>query len=424
MIAGVFLIFLAGARYIIPNRTILPYIYPIPAFGLTLVALYNMELGLVLSLVLSILSAYGLTNTLDLTIFYVMSSMCGVLVLGRAHRIGNFFWSGVAIGAAGMAAIVAYRLLGSILDWVGLATLVGAAFFNGLASASLALLIQFSFSQVLGLTTALQLLEISRPDHPLLQFILRNAPGTYQHSLQVANLAEQAAEDIGADGLLTRVGALYHDSGKAVNALFFIENQVPGKLNPHNDLDPVSSAATIIRHIEDGLQLARKYRLPPRIRDFISEHHGTMITRYQYHHAVEQAGEQSDAVNPDQFRYPGPRPRSRETALIMLADSCEARARAQLPKNEQELSELIDAVFDRCQHEGQLDETRLTLKDLSTARDSFASSLRGIYHPRILYPETKPNLGIENPAQLPEEIPAKTESENPQVELTKPVEQT
>jgi membrane-associated HD superfamily phosphohydrolase len=186
----------------------------------------------------------------------------------------------------------------------------------------------------------------------------------------------------------------------------------------------VSSAATIIRHVEDGLQLARKYRLPPRIRNFIAEHHGTKITNYQYHQAVEQAGEQGGFVNPDLFRYPGPRPQSRETALIMLADSCEARARAQLPKNEEELSELINSVFELCQHEGQLDDTRLTLKDLSTAKGSFASSLRGIYHPRILYPETKPKPALENPAQLPVEIPAKIISDVPPKELPKPVEQT
>jgi len=400
LIAVTFLIFFFGARFVIPNRTVLPYLYPLPAFGLTVAALYNLEIGLVLSLVLSILSAYSLPNSLDLTLFYALGSLCGVLVLGRAHRIANFFWSGIGIGAAGSAIIVAYRLAESITDWMGLATLVGAAFFNGVASASLALLIQFLFSQMLGLTTALQLLEVSRPDYPLLQVLLRNAPGTYQHSLQVANLAEQAAEQIGADGLLTRVGAIYHDAGKAINPLFFIENQVPGKLNPHNDLDPATSAATIIRHVEDGLVLARKYRLPPRIRDFICEHHGTLITRYQYTHAIEAAGGDPEAVEIELFQYPGPRPQSRETALLMLADGCEARARAELPKDEKELRQLIKCVFERCQRDGQLDDTRLTLRDLNLAAESFVCTLKGMYHARITYPDLLPRTaGADNPTQ-------------------------
>ncbi len=400
LISATFLLFFLGARFVIPNRTVIPYLYPLPAFGLTIAALYNLEIGLVLSLILSILSGYSLPNSLDLTMFYALSSLCGVLILGRAHRIANFFWSGIAIGFAGSAIILAYRLTESITDWVGLATLVGSAFLNGMASASLALLIQFLFSQMLGLTTALQLLEVSRPDYPLLQVLLRSAPGTYQHSLQVANLAEQAAEQIGADGLLTRVGAIYHDAGKAVNPLFFIENQVPGKLNPHNDVDAITSAATIIRHVEDGLLLARKYRLPPRIRDFICEHHGTLITRYQYTHAIDVAGGDADAVDMALFQYPGPRPQSRETALLMLADGCEARARAELPKDEKELRQLIKNVFDRCQRDGQLDDTRLTLRDLNLAAESFAGTLKGMYHARIAYPELRPkNAGADLPTQ-------------------------
>jgi cyclic-di-AMP phosphodiesterase PgpH len=231
------LIFLFAARLTIPNRTILPYVFPLPAFGLTIASLFTAEIGLIFSLVLSILAAYGLPNSLDLTLFYILSSLCGILVLGRARRIANFIWAGIAIGVAGTAVVTAYRLPETTTDLFGIATLALAAVFNGFASASLALLLQFLFSQILGLTTSLQLLDISRPDHPLLQFIMRNAPGTYQHSLQVANLAEQAAEAIGADALLVRVGALYHDAGKATNPSFFIENQIPGQGNPHDELD-------------------------------------------------------------------------------------------------------------------------------------------------------------------------------------------
>jgi len=402
MIAIMFLLFLYGARLIIPNRAVVPYFYPLPAFGLTIAGLFSLEISLVLSLVLSIMAAQGLPNALDLTLFYVLSSLCGILVMGKGRRISNFLWAGVAIGGAGSVVILSYRLPDTITDWIGLITLMGTAFLNGIASASLTLLLQYLLSQVLGLTTALQLLEIARPDNPLLQFILRNSPGTYQHSLQVANLAEQAAEAIGADALLIRVGAIYHDAGKAMNPSFFIENQMPGKINSHDDLDPAASAAIIIRHVSDGVTLARKYRLPPRIQDFMREHHGTLMTRYQYAQAVRKAG-QPELVNAELFRYPGPRPRSRETALLMLADGCEARVRAESPQDEEALRILIKKVFDFCQREGQLDDTTLTLRDLNRAAESFVTALKNVYHPRIQYPELKP---AAQPVAEGEPIPA------------------
>lgn len=398
MISVIFLVFLFGARYIIPDRTVIPYLFPIPAFGLTITSLFTMELGMIFSLILSILTAYGLPNSLDLTLFFILSSFCGILVLSKARRIANFFWAGIAISIAGSAVILTHRLPGSVTDWFGVITLIGASIVNGIASASLSLLLQYIFSQILSLTTALQLLEISRPDHPLLQYILRNAPGTYQHSLQVANLAEQAAKVIGADALLVRVGALYHDAGKATNPLFFIENQIPGKLNSHDDLDPKVSAATIIRHVDDGIELAKKYHLPPRIQDFILEHHGNLITRYQYTKAIQAAGNNPDEINKESFRYPGPCPRSRETALLMLADGCEATARAQVPKNEQEIRLLVEKHFEFILREAQLINTNMTLRDLNLAAVSFVMTLQNTYHPRLKYPKLETRISATAPS--------------------------
>ena len=390
LIAFNFLLFLISSRLVIPDRTVIPYLFPLQAFGLAIAALFQIELAMVLSLVLSIFTAYGMPNSLDLTLYYALSSIVGILILGKATRISHFFWAGIAIGVTGSLTILAYRLPSPLSDWIGIATLAGASIFAGIASASLSLLFQFLYSQLLGLTTALQLLEISRPDHPLLQYILQNAPGSYQHSLQVAVLAEQAAEKIGADALLIRVGGMYHDAGKAVNPSFFIENQVGEKLNPHDDLDPLVSARTILNHIEDGVALARKYRLPPRIQDFIREHHGTMITRYQYTRAVQAAGNDPSRVDRAQFRYPGPIPASKETALLMLADGTQARIRADLPENEEEIRTIVRKVVDYCQKEGQLDDTRMTLKDLHTITESFVQTLKNTYHPRIRYPEINP----------------------------------
>ncbi len=399
VMAFLFIIFLLGARFVVPGNVLLPYIYPLPALGLLLAALFGMEAGIIVSLVVCILAAYGFSA--DLLPYYLLPSLCGVLALGSGRRFGSFILAGAAISGAALAVLLAYRIPVGAPDLLGAAQLSASALLNGFLSAGVALLGQYFVSQSLGLATALHLLDISRPDYPLLQQFLRNAPGTYQHSLQVANLAEQAAEAIGADALLTRVGALYHDVGKSAKAPFFIENQAPGQMNTHQDMLPQDAAAAIIQHVHDGITLARKHRLPRRIDDFILEHHGTMLTRYQYNQALEKANGDATQIDLALFRYPGPRPRSRETALLMLADGAEARARAMTPKNEEELRALVRGVIERAQQEGQLDHTSLTLSDLNTIIESFMSTLRGTYHARIQYPAAEPMLATEPIATAP-----------------------
>lgn len=387
VVAILFVIFLVAARFSTTDRTVLPYVFPLAGFALLTTTLYSAQAAMVFSIVLSTLAAYNQPNVLDLTLYHMLASLLGILVLNRTRRLFSYFLAGGAITLAGIAVLLAYRLPLASTDLVGMFTLVGAAMLNGFIAASATIVLQFVLAQVLGLSTTIQLLELARPDHPLLQFILRNAPGTYQHSLQIANLAEQAAEAIGADALLTRVGSLYHDAGKARQPHFFIENQVPGSANPHDELSPLESAAVIIKHVPDGLDLASKYRLPKRLHDFISEHHGTLITRYQYAQAVEAAGGDESKVDQEAFRYPGPRPQSRETALVMLADGSEARTRAERPKTREELNALVGSVIEHRLARGQLDETLLTMKDLKIIQDSFVSTLRGVYHPRITYPK-------------------------------------
>jgi putative nucleotidyltransferase with HDIG domain len=399
IVALVFIVFVVGARLMIPDRTILPYAFPLPAVGLLIATLFGLEAGIVFSLLISLLVPYALPNNLDLMAYCIFSSLVGVLALGAARRVWSFFRAGMVIAVAGIGALTAFRLPFFTLDGLAMLQLSGAAIFCGLAAASLALLLQYFLAQSLGLTTALQLIEISRPDFPLLQFFLRNAPGSYQHSLQVANLAEQAAELIGADALLTRVGALFHDVGKSLNPSFFIENQAQGNMNPHDDIDPVESAEIIISHVTDGVALARKHRLPRRIDDFILEHHGTLITRYQYSQAVKAADGDASKVDIEKFRYPGPRPRSRETALLMLADGAEARARAERPPDEEAIRKLVLAAIDNAQKQGQLDDTQLTLRDLGIITDAFTTILKGSHHPRIAYP--KDASVSEEPATAP-----------------------
>ena len=215
-----FFVFLFIARFIIPNHTILPYLFPVAAFSLIVSSLISFQTGLIASLSLSLLVAFNEPSFLDLSIYYFIPSAIAIFILGRGRRITVFFLAGLAIAASGSMVIIAYRLLTSFIDLAGASTLVGAAVVNGFGSASLTVILQYALAQILGKTTALQLMDLSRPDHPLLQELLLKAPGTYQHSLQVANLAEQAAKEINADPLLTRVGALYHDVGKVGNPTF------------------------------------------------------------------------------------------------------------------------------------------------------------------------------------------------------------
>lgn len=389
LLAGLFLVFLIAARLLIPGHVVMPYLFPVSAFGLTLASLIGVQPALIFTIPLVVLITYGMPNALELSLFYLFSATFGIFTLGQGRRISAFLRASFTSAFAGIVIILAYRLIAGETDLIGLLTLGGAALFNGAISAGLTIVLQFFLAQFLGLTTPLQLMDLARPDNPLLQFILRRAPGTYQHSLQVANLAEQAAERINADAMLTRVGALYHDAGKALNPTFFIENQMNPENNPHNDLDPFTSAEIIIRHVSDGLELARKYRLPRRIKDFISEHHGTSVTRYQYITALDAAEGDESQVDIEKFIYPGPKPGSRETAILMLADSSEAVTRAKAPKDEAELRELVRSVIESRLAEGQLDETELTIRDLNEILESFVGTLKGVYHPRIEYPRLK-----------------------------------
>ena len=390
VIASMFILFLALGRFLVVNRTIVPYLYPVAAFGLTLSIIFNLEIGVVMSLFLAILMVFNNTREAELSVFYLVPAIVGMLTIGRARRISAFLAAGLLTGVAAMAVVVAFRLGDTYTDLIGLTSLMASALINGLASGSLALLLQYVVSQILDVPTALQLLDVSRPDHPLLQYILRNAPGSYQHSLLVSNLAEQAAEAIGADRMLVRVGALFHDAGKANNPAFFIENQGKDKLDSHDNLDPATAAATIIQHVHDGVALAKKYRLPSRVIDFMREHHGTMLTLYQYSQATA-AADDPESVNKALFTYPGPKPQSRETAILMLADGTEARSRSETPRSDDEIRALIRKTIDTYKNEGQLDATDLTLKDLSTIEESFFQTLQRSYHPRIQYPTLRTN---------------------------------
>ena len=390
ILCSLFLLTSLGMRLMIPDRTVLPYLFPAAALPIMTAVLIGPGMGLATAMITGVLVGFLAPRGLELGVYVMLSGTFGCLVIGRAERLSTFFWAGISAALAAVAVVVVFRFPDPATDVLGKATLVGAALLSGGLSASLGFGLLLVASNIMGVTTALQLVELSRPDHPLLQMLLRQAPGTYQHSLQVANLAEQAARAIGANALLMRVGALYHDVGKAVRPQFFIENQIPGQ-NIHEQLDPTTSAGVILSHVRDGMELARKHRLPARIRAFIPEHHGTLDATYQLQAAVDAAGGDSARIDPQDFTYPGPRPRSRETAILMLADGVEAKARAEAPEDEDSIDKLVRWVIDDRMTRGQLARTDLTLKDLDTIRRSFVNTLKGIYHPRLRYPQRGEN---------------------------------
>ncbi|MFN3763616.1 MAG: HDIG domain-containing metalloprotein, partial [Anaerolineae bacterium] len=337
-------------------------------------------------------TAMGLIGdqSLELAAYATVGGIAAALAVRHTDRPTVLFRAGFISALATVGVLVAFALLATHPDPLSFGLALAGAVTNGVISASLALAGLFLLGPLFDLPTTFRLLELSRPDHPLLQRLLREAPGTYHHSLMVASMAEQAAERIGLNPLLVRVGAYYHDIGKIARPYFFAENQMDGA-NPHDQLDPHTSAQVIIGHVQDGLELARRYRLPSWVRAFITEHHGTSRAGFQYERAVEQAGDPS-WVNEANFRHRGPRPRSRETALVMLADRCEAAVRARRPATPEDLARVVKEMFGDVLGTGQLDECPITMRELNEVQQSFVYTLKGVFHPRLPYPAAQPSL--------------------------------
>ncbi|CAI8172514.1 MAG: Cyclic-di-AMP phosphodiesterase PgpH [Cryomorphaceae bacterium] len=243
----------------------------------------------------------------------------------------------------------------------------------------------YFFERTFGVVSDLTLLELSDTNSPLLKLLSKEAPGTFQHTMQVANLAEFATEIVGGNTLLVRTGALYHDIGKIANPQYFTENQ-SSTTSPHEELSYLESAEIIIEHINDGIELAKKYKLPDIVIDFIRTHHGTSRVEYFYRKYRE---DHPDTDQFDQFHYPGPKPFSKETAIVMMSDAVEASTRSIPDKSEKNLSEMIDKVIGHQLSTGQYDNAEITMKEINTIREAFKRFIRGVYHVRISYPEAE-----------------------------------
>lgn len=385
------LISVGFARMVVPAHPLMPYLFPAATAAMLVALLIDVHMAIIVGAIAAVMVGFHAERAAEMTLYAFTGSVLGALLLWRMEQIASFFRSAVYIAIANVIIIVAFRLPAYPFDSGELVQLMMVGGINGVLSASLAFVAYAAIGRLFGIATSLQLLELARPTHPLFQRLLTGAPGTYHHSIVISNMAERAAEAIGADTLLARVGSYYHDIGKTVRPYFFAENQGDGE-NPHDKLDPKTSAEIIIGHTSDGLALARRHRLPDRICAFIPEHHGTTLVTYFYRRANQQAAE-GEAVREEDYRYPGPRPQSKETAIVMLADSIEAWVRANRPSTQAEMERVIRQVINDRLISGQLDECDLTLRDLDEIRKAFASVLQGIFHPRIQYPEpvSRPN---------------------------------
>lgn len=380
------------------------YLFPTASLALVYVAVVGPHLAIIASLGLAMLTGMMANNSLEVATLIAAGSMIAAFSLRRAERLNAFFFAGLLVGIIDAAVVGVFTLATPIPpnDLDAASRLVITLFSGALITPATAIALMYVITVVFNLTTPLKLLDLSQPNKPLLQRLLREAPGTYQHSLQVANLAEQAANAIGADAQITHVAALYHDIGKMLNPLYFTENQ-QGIANPHDTLnDPYRSADIIISHVTEGSELAKQYRLPRRIRDFILEHHGTTTVYVFYQKALAQAGGDKSAVDQQDFTYPGPRPRSRETAILMLADSCEAAVRSARLQARSDIIDIVTSIFESKRKEGQLDQSGLTLGDLRTIHETFVNILQGIFHPRLNYQEAisgKQGVSVEAPVR-------------------------
>ena len=373
------------AKLMIPGHVVLGYLVPLAAASMLLTTLVDTEIAVVVTAVLSPFIGLIAGGSLEFAVYAFAGGVAASLRLWRTERLNAFLWAGVYAALSNLSVVLVFRALEQDHDLLGTLQIAGASVGSAVLAVSLTLGGFFLFSNVLNITTSLQLLELARPTHPLLSELLMKAPGTYHHSLMVGNMAEQAAQAVGANPLLARVGAYYHDIGKMLRPYFFAENQTDGQ-NPHDRLDPETSAQIITSHVKDGLQLAKKYRLPSEIQDFIPQHHGTARSSYFYHQACVQNGG-SPQTDEARFRYPGPRPRTREAAILMLADEAEAASRANRPRSVEEIEELVDGLIQTRVRDGQLDDSDLTLRDLQKVKQTLVSVLQGSYHPRIKYPE-------------------------------------
>lgn len=367
-------------------NALIGYLAPVGAGSMLIAILLDNRLAYFLTTIMAFYVGFlNAGNQLFYAVTAFVGGTVGIFQVYRVNQTSDLARSGLYIGLANIITIITFLFIGENLtiNVVAVGALIGAV--NGILSAILMIGALPYLETAFSITSTIKLLELSNPNHPLLKKLLLEAPGTYHHSLMVGNLAEASAEAIGANPLLVRVGAYYHDIGKVKRPDYFVENQM-GFDNPHENIAPALSALIIISHVREGVELAREARLPQVIIDFIEQHHGTSLAKYFYNRALEE--DRDGHVSEESFRYEGPKPKSKEVALVMLADSVEAAVKSLEDTAPEKIRNTVRMIIRDKLNDGQLELCDLTFKDLDVIANHFYKVLEGVYHKRIEYPET------------------------------------
>jgi len=359
------------------------FLVPVATGSMLITILLDTKLAIFMTILFSLFTGILTDNQLSYAINAFIGGLVGVYSVSKFSQRLDWVKAGLFVAGADIICILSLALMNS---YPLKSTLIGASLgiMNGFFSAIFAYGSLPFLESGFKVTTSVRLMELANPNQPLLKRLLLEAPGTYHHSILVGNLGEAGADAVGADSLLVRVGAYYHDVGKLKRPYFFIENQLGGE-NPHEKLTPALSSLIITAHVKDGLELARQYGLPPVILDFIAQHHGTSLVTYFYHKALEMGN--ADNIKEEDYRYHAPKPQSKEAAIVMLADNVEAAVRSMTAATPDKIEGLVRKIIKERLQDGQLDESALTFKDLDLITAAFSRILGGIFHSRIEYPE-------------------------------------
>ncbi|WP_298778860.1 HDIG domain-containing metalloprotein [uncultured Polaribacter sp.] len=359
------------------------YVVPLSILPIIIKAFFDARLGLFTHVLTVLLLGYIVPNSFEFIYLHIIAGIVTILTVSELYKRANLFISVAQITLIYMITYFAFSIIRE-----GSPSQINLEYFvlfalNGLLS-FLSIILIYVYEKVFGLVSDVTLLELSNTNSKLLRELNEKAPGTFQHSMQVANLAEAAANEIGANSMLVRAGALYHDIGKMMNPMYFTENQSTG-VNPHNDLSPIDSAKIITDHVIKGIELAKKYNLPDRIIDFIRTHHGTSTTYYFY--KKEQELNPDTKVNVKKFQYKGPIPFSKETAILMMCDAAEAASKSIKIPTAITINNLIDKIIDKQMSDNQFLNSDITFKEIQIIKKVIKKKLMNIYHLRVEYPE-------------------------------------
>ena len=365
------------------SRNISDYIMPIPAAALIISILVDPKAAMIVSVFMGFLAGFITEFNITVMIALILSGIVGSIIVSKTYHRSAVIYAGLGVALINIFAVVSFGLMDSIVPKTFIYD-ISYGVIGGIFTSVLTIGLLPFFETVFDIITPIKLMELSNPNQPLIRRLLIEAPGTYYHSILVGNLSEAAAEEVGANPLLCRVGSYYHDIGKLKRPYFFKENQLT-KENPHDKISPNLSALVITSHVKDGLDIAKKYKLPSKVMDIIGQHHGDTLVAYFYHKAVEDQG--ADLVPEEKFRYQQKKPSSKEAGIVMLADSVEAYIRSLTEPTKDEVEKGVrKIVWDKI-NDGQLDDCGLTLKDIESIIQAFIKVLEGIFHDRIEYPE-------------------------------------